>query len=87
MIYPKFVELSKGYNLNPIYLQAIFPLAQKGYSNVYIANLTGISRSTVNMYLSKIKNMENEDFWKLVAMITLFAIGTALVSDIIGKKN
>lgn len=65
-----FNALARRYGFNPLVLKEVIILNARGYTNLEIANMLGISRNTVAKYLKKLKAMESPDFIRLV----LFAI-------------
>ena len=65
-----FNTLARRYGFNPLVLKEIIILNARGYNNLEIANMLGISRNTVAKYLKKLKYLDSPDFIRLV----LFAI-------------
>lgn len=74
----KYLELCKKYSLNPSVLKDIVFYRSKGYNNSDIANMIGVHRVTVQNYVEKLREMEQEDFGKaLLGVLTI--IGGAYV--------
>jgi len=65
-----FNTLAKRNGFNPVVLKEIIILNARGYNNLEIAEMLGISRNTVASYLKKLKKMDSPDFMRL----TLYAI-------------
>ncbi len=61
-----FNTLAKRYGFKPIMLKEIIILNARGYNNLEIAEMLGISRNTVSTYLKKIKKMESPDFMRII---------------------
>ncbi len=69
-----FIALAKRYGFNPLVLKEVIILNNRGYNNLEIAEMLGISRNTVSSYLKKLKNMESPDFMRLI-LYSLLAHG------------
>ena len=61
-----FNTLAKRHGFNPVVLKEIIILNNRGYNNLEIAEMLGISRNTVGSYLKKLKGMDAPDFMRLV---------------------
>jgi response regulator of citrate/malate metabolism len=81
----EFARKAKERGFNPVYLKEIIHYRNLGYNNTEIADATGISRSTVNDYVSRLK--EHEDDTGLVELILLglaLYVGVKIAEDLFG---
>lgn len=79
----KFIQISKKYGLNPVLLRQIITLRNKGYNNAEISRETGISRNTVNRYVSAFEKMPEEDLTLIIVLVSLIAAGAIIAAKII----
>lgn len=66
-----YVRVSKQYGFKPPILKEIVFLRSKGFSNLEIAEETGVSRNTVSSYLEKLRGIEDEQMAELMSLIGL----------------
>lgn len=79
----EYVDLAKKHGFNPVYLKEIVRLRNMGYNNTQIAELTGISRTTVNEYVQQIRKQDqSEELGKLILMALGLALGAAILSEL-----
>lgn len=79
-----FIELSRKFGFNPVYLRQILSLRNLGYNNTQIADQTGISRVTINTYIEKIRQHEDvENFKKLLALFFIIYVGTKFLEELL----
>lgn len=79
----EFVELAKKLGFNPTFLKEIIRMRGFGYNNTEIANMTGISRVTVNNYIEKLKRQENQQaIGKLILFVIGIYLGTKILEEI-----
>ena len=64
-----YVRFSKHYGFKPPLLKEVVFLRSKGFSNLEIAQETGISRNTVSSYLEKLRGMEDEQMAELMSLV------------------
>ncbi len=82
----QFIELAKKLGFNPVLLKEIIGYRNLGYNNTRIAEVTGISRITVNNYIEKIKQHETQEaFLRLVWLALGLYIGKKILDDVFGK--
>lgn len=82
-----FAQLSKKYGFNPAFLKQILILRNLGYNNTSIAEQAGISRVTVNSYIEKIKEYQNQnqrEFAKLVLLCLGLYAGIKILEELFG---
>ena len=81
-----FVKLSREYGLNPAFLRQIIPLRNAGHNNSQIAETTGISRATINNYIEKLTQIENQENFKRLVLtgLALYA-GYHIVKELFGE--
>lgn len=65
-----FNTIARNHGFNPVLLLEVIVLNARGYNNVEIAEMLGISRNTVSSYMRKLREIESPSFLRLV----LFAI-------------
>jgi len=70
-----FNTLALVYGFKPLMLKEIIILNARGYNNIEIAKMLGISRNTVSKYLSKLKYIDSPDFIRLVLYAILISGG------------
>lgn len=75
----EYLKLAKKYKLNPIWLREIIELRNRGFNHIEIAHQLGISRETVASYLKKLRDMNREDFWKIILAIGIILGGGYLI--------
>jgi len=79
----QFVEIANTVGLNPAFLKDILRLRSLGYNNTEIAQLSGISRVTVNHYLDELKQQENrEAIGKLIVLCMAIYLGAKVLDEI-----
>ncbi len=82
----QFVEIAKKLGLNPAFLKEIIRFRSLGYNNTEIARMSGISRVTINHYLSQVKQQENQQaIGKLIVLCMGIYLGAKILEDIIKK--
>ena len=78
----KYLILCRQNALNPSVLRDIVYLRSKGFNNTTIANRIGVHRLTVQNYVEKLRNMEAEDFGKILLGALAIVGGAYLLSKL-----
>lgn len=82
----KYLELCHKNGLNPSVLKDIIMYRARGYNNTAISAMIGVHRVTVQNYVEKLREMENEDFGKVFLGILAVAGLAYLLSEVNKKK-
>lgn len=82
----RFATLAKEQGFNPVYLKEIIRLRNQGYNNTDIANMTGISRTTVNKYVQRLEQEENKEaIGKLILLGLALWVGLEIAKELFGS--
>lgn len=79
----EFARRAKERGFNPVYLKEIIHYRNLGYNNSEIAEVTGISRSTVNDYVQRLKEQEDDpELGKLILLGLALYVGVQILSEL-----
>jgi len=79
----EYLKLAKKYEINATWLKGILELRNRGFNHTQIAHQLGISRETVARYLRRLRNVNKEDFWKIIIAIAIISGGDYLIAKLL----
>ncbi len=83
----EYVELSRQYGMNSIYLKEILILRQRGLNNKEIAQQTGISPTTIGAYMDKLNTLDRKEVLRITVLALVAVAGLAVVKGLLGDVS
>ena len=79
----QYVEFCRQHDLSHQIMKEILLLRSQGLNNTQIADTIGVSRVTVNTYVSKLNELNFQDLIKLIIFVGLIFGGLTVLSEIL----